>query len=630
MAMHTQRIVSAIVATGTLVLCVGCPLQRHHPYDQERCPPCPSGFSCYEGQCMAGQGADTLAGAAQKGPFASGAKIEALALDARGVPTGKVFTSETDNGLGEYEVRVDEGYTYQVSARGAFFNELLGGQTETVVELAALVQPSASGTTEANVNALTHLAYRRAAQLLGEGGGAESAIAVAEEELRAVLGLVYPGSTRAAAATMNLIRADVADSQYLLAASCLLLQAAQREGGPLKLQPLLDHLGQDLADDGKLEAAFADKLREAHRTLDPASCKTNLQLWLQHNAPGKVVPDLDRAIDTDGDGIANAVDDDDDGDGTPDDADCAPLDPAVQVVLEQITSSMIGGQMYGLDLVGDFAVVSGMGLLEILDISQPAQPASQVSTLKIEPPATYCNAVHVAFDHAHLLCKGYLWIVDISVPQTPRTTSSSLFFPGAVALAATQDRLVVVSPEEVSFVDLADRAAPTVITTAAPGGLDVKVDELGKFALVAGPQGAREYYAHSGASSSEFSATGNMRAIGGDLFNRVFIATPGPAGGELHVITRQPGPQRQGAAVLGPEVSFPDPSESGGIIAAQDSWAFVAGKDALFVVDGSKAGEPKVAGSYAVPGITAVRALSRDLLFATTKNGLWVLSAKCI
>jgi hypothetical protein len=172
-----------------------------------------------------------------------------------------------------------------------------------------------SSTETAYVNALTSMAELRARRLMSDGLGPDEAIGQAEGELRSQLGLVEPEGI-GPGTSLNLLGEDTDANAYLVALSCVLAQAAICAGGPVDagLQELVNGVALDLESDGELDGALVDQLAQAEFRVDAALCVENLTTYLQSNGGSGEVADPNRALDWDGDGIANAVDDDADGD----------------------------------------------------------------------------------------------------------------------------------------------------------------------------------------------------------------------------------------------------------------------------------------------------------------------------
>lgn len=212
-----------------------------------------------------------LSGAIQKGPFIIGSTVTASALDAAGNPTGDVFNTQTANDLGEYDATFQHQGLLSLDVTGFYFNEVWG-LSQAPLTLRALHLVEGSGQQVAFINLVTHLSYDRELVLIREGKSYPEAVAQAEAELRAGLGVVpadfEPGAT---GLQMNLFEGDTPASRYLLAVSAVVSWAAGGQASgrfDAELQQLINRLAADLASDGTLEPALRAQLAEAALSLD--------------------------------------------------------------------------------------------------------------------------------------------------------------------------------------------------------------------------------------------------------------------------------------------------------------------------------------------------------------------------
>jgi hypothetical protein len=288
-------------------------------------------------------GSVTLKGAVHKGPLILGSTVQAAMLNDSGNQTGEVFYSTTINELGQFELILPKPGDVELIGDGFYFNEIAGTLSGASITLHALATVTSSGTQNAYVNAVTHMAYRRALKLHREGAKLDEAIARAEGELRGELGIIYPGTNAGSGTSMNLLGEDTADNEYLFAVSCIVAEAASITGvsTDANLQSILNAIALDLEDDGQLDLARVNQLVTAEKGIDPSVCFNHLSSWLNGKSPSARAPDITAAWDTDKDGTANASDNDDDNDGVPDVQDCARLDPSRHTLLADGTTCAI-------------------------------------------------------------------------------------------------------------------------------------------------------------------------------------------------------------------------------------------------------------------------------------------------
>ncbi|HAB19119.1 MAG TPA: hypothetical protein DCE44_22100 [Verrucomicrobiales bacterium] len=257
----------------------------------------------------------TLAGAVQKGPFVLGSTVNVSTLDAKGNPLGQVFNTKTSSDLGEFQVDFTASGQVSLEGSGFYYNEVSGGLSTASITLRAYYEITAGGKQEAYVNLVTHLTYDRIKRLVADGATFAAATKQAEDELRTALGVggssFVPGK---AGIDMNILGGDTDANDYLFAVSALVAQAAATKAtlgaGSVDavLQELLNTTAADLADDGKLTAALATTYQQAQLALQPEDIMNKLRARLSAIGSTASIPDLNRIIDTDGDGIPNAKD----------------------------------------------------------------------------------------------------------------------------------------------------------------------------------------------------------------------------------------------------------------------------------------------------------------------------------
>ncbi len=257
----------------------------------------------------------TLAGAVQKGPFVLGSTVNVSTLDAKGSPLGQVFNTKTSSDLGEFQVDFMASGPVALEGSGFCYNEVSGGLSSASITLRAYYEITAGGQQEAYGNLVTHLTYGRIKRLVSQGATFAAATKQAEDELRTALGVggasFMPGK---AGISMNLLGGDTDANDYLFAVSALVAQAAATKAAlgadsvDAVVQELLNTTAADLADDGKLTAALAATYQQAQLALQPEDIMNKLQARLSAIGSAASVPDLNRIIDTDAEGIPNAKD----------------------------------------------------------------------------------------------------------------------------------------------------------------------------------------------------------------------------------------------------------------------------------------------------------------------------------
>jgi hypothetical protein len=264
-----------------------------------------------------------LAGTVEKGPFIRGTSISVSELDDALAPTGRVFNTQTDSDRGDFSVDVEAAGVASLEANGFFYNEVSGTLSDAPLTLRAYAPVGVAGDQTVTVNLVTHLSYQRLAALVEDGAAYETGRETAEEELRAGLAIGLPDFEPGEPGTsMTLLGGDSDANAYLFAVGTVVTVAAARREGPLdaNLQEILNTIGADLGDDGALDPALVDEIRSAQLFVDTADVEDKLVARLVQIGSEAAVPDLDRILDQDGDGLVN-IDDDCPTTSNPDQAD---------------------------------------------------------------------------------------------------------------------------------------------------------------------------------------------------------------------------------------------------------------------------------------------------------------------
>jgi hypothetical protein len=264
---------------------------------------------------VANDGSAVLNGTAEKGPLVSGSTVILSSIDHTGVPTGQVFTVQTNDDLGNFTLNLAYRGYLDVQASGFYFNEITGALSLAPVVLRALYDVNNGGPQAVNVNVITHLAHDRALRLLADGGASLAAAeSQAERELVAAFGIGGTAFQLQGAGTgLNEVGPNSDENAYLLAVSAIvtsaaLAQTADGGGVDAQLQQFLAMLASDLAASGTLPANLTSQFRAIERNLDADLVMDRFAQRLQAIGSSAGVVDLNRAIDSDGDGYRNSID----------------------------------------------------------------------------------------------------------------------------------------------------------------------------------------------------------------------------------------------------------------------------------------------------------------------------------
>jgi hypothetical protein len=253
-----------------------------------------------------------LHGVAQKGPFVLGASISVSPLTNTGQPTGQQFEVPTSSNIGEFSVDGVPLGPVALLANGYHYDEIRGGPSMAPLTLRALHRVSDDATT-VNIHVLSHLSEQRARKLIAEQVTVEDALALADTEVVAALGIGKPGFALAgAAAEASVLGPDTDDNAYLFAISAVVMQAAYTadpEAAVAAVQTLLNQLAADLAENGTIDdAALLDRLAAAETALAAEPVRAALADYMASLGLPGAPPDFARILDQDHDGLANSDD----------------------------------------------------------------------------------------------------------------------------------------------------------------------------------------------------------------------------------------------------------------------------------------------------------------------------------
>jgi hypothetical protein len=113
-------------------------------------------------------GAYSVAGVAQKGPFIRGTEVELRELDSDMVPTGRILSATIVDDAGSFNVRGTLTSPYvELSASGYYFDEVAGELTNAPLTLRGVAD--VREVLSMNLNVLTHLESSRVYELVDAG-----------------------------------------------------------------------------------------------------------------------------------------------------------------------------------------------------------------------------------------------------------------------------------------------------------------------------------------------------------------------------------------------------------------------------------------------------------------------------
>jgi hypothetical protein len=249
-----------------------------------------------------------LSGAVHKGPFVLGSTVNISAIDDDGTPGGQQFSTSTTSDAGDFAVSFDYRGRIALEATGYYYNEATGLLANGSLTLRAFADIARDGEQRAYINIITHLSSERVKRLLASGTDLSAAVVQAEGELRTALGLV--ATPDKSGIEMNLLGGDDLGNAYSYAVSTLFAQAAFSKAGvdgpvDANLQEAINAFALDLSDDGAVAASRTAPLTTAQGTLRPFWVEALLSRRLAEIGSAASVPNLDRVIDSDADGVVN-------------------------------------------------------------------------------------------------------------------------------------------------------------------------------------------------------------------------------------------------------------------------------------------------------------------------------------
>lgn len=249
-----------------------------------------------------------LSGSAAKGPFMIGSTVDVAPVDSVGNPTGTTYSTVTTDDFGDFAVHFSYQGAVQLEATGQWFSELSGTTETSPLTLHGLATVTAAGSQHAYINAVTHLVYLRIKTLMAAGATLAEATTQAESELRSELVVGGPNFNPNAPGTeLNLLGGDTDQAAYVFAVSAVSLQAAVDSS--LSAQNYLNDVQSSFSPGGTVTTAAKNAFSKAQGEVEPDDVMKKLaDLFTLKSFPG-TVPNINRALDTDRDGVPNLDDD---------------------------------------------------------------------------------------------------------------------------------------------------------------------------------------------------------------------------------------------------------------------------------------------------------------------------------
>lgn len=195
-------------------------------------------------------GTKTIHGAAQKGPYKSGAPITIYELNSSMGQTGKSFASTINDDAGNFSlnsISLTSNYIL-ITASGYYFNEHFNRTSEGQLYLESFADVSTNSVV--NINILTHILKPRIEQLISTGSNFNTAQTQAQNEFLTIVGA--SGSV-----SSNFESLDITNDGFLFAMS-LLFQRNNSYGYngynyTAELSALLSNFRNDFANNGLID-----------------------------------------------------------------------------------------------------------------------------------------------------------------------------------------------------------------------------------------------------------------------------------------------------------------------------------------------------------------------------------------
>lgn len=248
-----------------------------------------------------------FSGAAQKGPLIFGSQITVYELDSSLNETGRSFSAQTTDDLGNFVVRarLDTDIVKLVGV-GYYMDELTGGLSSAPVTMTAIADLSVDATPVINV--LTTLATPRVLALMQSGTSYSAALSQAQKEVLSVFGIDSSKINGLKALyTMSISGSDDQDAALLATSSVLSQMAANAatagSSAAAQLSYLVSRISSDVANFGSLRnSSIQAALTTAQQQVNLQMIRTNVQTYYANRGVIMTAPKFEEWIDKDGSG----------------------------------------------------------------------------------------------------------------------------------------------------------------------------------------------------------------------------------------------------------------------------------------------------------------------------------------
>ncbi len=231
-------------------------------------------------------------GAIQKGPFVQGSNITIQPLNKQLKPIGQMYTTQTTNDAGMFEMDDVNSKYAEIIATGYYFDEVEGKISSGMLTLRSIAD--LKDNTQTNVNLLTTLTYNRIKNLVTkEDKDISEAQSQAEKELFTTLGIPEELHPNVSCGAMNI--SSNGDGNALLLAISAVVQEGRSVG---ELTEYISKFSFDFADDGSVSESTLNKfnLDGEHLFLFEERVRSNLNKRYENLGLESIIPEFEKYL----------------------------------------------------------------------------------------------------------------------------------------------------------------------------------------------------------------------------------------------------------------------------------------------------------------------------------------------
>ena len=244
-----------------------------------------------------------ILGHIEKGPFVQGSEVTLTDLNKDLSQSGKSYTTNTTCDLGSF----DFGQTLELSSglvelktSGYFYNECTGSLSNSQITLKAIA--NTDGSTNLNINLLTHLEYARVKYLVKSGKSFKQAKEQAESEILKSFAIT---DKIASPEKVSLTDCDK-NANILLAISSIMLY----DKSEAEFSEFIAKFSNDIEKDGTIDnSQLKETIKKGQENCHPAQIKKKMEEYYHSKGSNVAIGDFSQFIDFNGDGVIDDKDD---------------------------------------------------------------------------------------------------------------------------------------------------------------------------------------------------------------------------------------------------------------------------------------------------------------------------------